>query len=48
MDATYLCTGPAFRKIDRLGHVAKESLSLNSLIPIPRKLFAAAALDDAH
>ena len=34
--------------IDRWGHVAKEGLSPNSLIPILRKLFTAAGLNAAQ
>lgn len=44
MDVAGLSTGPAFRGIDRWGHVAKEGLSPNSLIPILRSLFTAAGL----
>jgi site-specific recombinase XerD len=34
-----LTEGPVFRKIDRWGHVAEESLHANSLIPLLRSLF---------
>jgi integrase len=39
-----LSTGPVFRKVDRWGHVAQESLGSNSLIPLLRSLFTAAGL----
>ncbi len=39
-----LRTGPAFRKIDRWGHVGEAPLGVNSLIPMLRTLFAAAGL----
>jgi integrase len=39
-----LKTGPVFRKIDRWGHVGEAPLSVNSLIPLLRTLFAAAGL----
>jgi len=35
-----LAEGPVFRKIDRWGHVAEDSLHVNSLIPLLRSLFA--------
>lgn len=39
-----LRSGPAFRKIDRWGHVGEAPLGVNSLIPMLRNLFAAAGL----
>ena len=35
-----LAEGPVFRKIDRWGHVAEDSLHANSLIPLLRSLFS--------
>lgn len=43
-----LSTGPVFRRVDRWGHVAEECLGQNSLIPMLRKLFAAAGLASAQ
>ena len=40
-----LTEGPVFRKIDRWGHVAEESLHTNSLIPLLRSLFAQAGVE---
>ena len=40
-----LTEGPVFRKIDRWGHVAEESLHANSLIPLLRSLFAQAGVE---
>ena len=40
-----LTEGPVFRKIDRWGHVAEESLHANSLIPLLRSLFAEAGVE---
>lgn len=40
-----LTEGPVFRKIDRWGHVADESLHANSLIPLLRSLFADAGVE---
>ncbi len=40
-----LTEGPVFRKIDRWGHVADESLHANSLIPLLRSLFAEAGVE---
>ena len=42
---TQLTDGPVFRKIDRWGHVAEESLHANSLIPLLRSLFTEAGVD---
>ena len=42
---TKLTDGPVFRKIDRWGHVAEESLHANSLIPLLRSLFTEAGVD---
>ena len=40
-----LTEGPVFRKIDRWGHVAEESLHANSLIPLLRSLFAESGVE---
>ncbi len=40
-----LTEGPVFRKIDRWGHVADESLHANSLIPLLRSLFSEAGVE---
>ncbi|WP_292941016.1 hypothetical protein [Novosphingobium sp. 32-60-15] len=40
-----LTEGPVFRKIDRWGHVAEESLHVNSLIPLLRSLFAESGVE---
>ncbi|MCY1167272.1 Phage integrase family protein [compost metagenome] len=40
-----LTEGPVFRKIDRWGNVADESLHANSLIPLLRSLFAEAGVE---
>lgn len=40
-----LTEGPVFRKIDRWGHVANESLHANSLIPMLRSLFTEAGVE---
>lgn len=40
-----LTEGPVFRKIDRWGNVADESLHSNSLIPLLRSLFAEAGVE---
>ena len=40
-----LTEGPVFRKIDRWGHVADESLHANSLIALLRSLFAEAGVE---
>jgi integrase len=40
-----LTEGPVFRKIDRWGHVADESLHANSLIPLLRSLFAESGVE---
>jgi len=40
-----LTEGPVFRRIDRWGHVAEESLHANSLIPLLRSLFAEAGVE---
>jgi integrase len=40
-----LIEGPVFRKIDRWGHVANESLHANSLIPLLRSLFAESGVE---
>ena len=45
VDLTGLTEGPVFRKIDRWGHVADESLHANSLIPLLRSLFAEAGVE---
>ncbi|MEZ5643653.1 MAG: site-specific integrase [Burkholderiaceae bacterium] len=45
IDLTGLSEGPVFRKIDRWGHVADESLHANSLIPLLRSLFAEAGVE---
>nr|WP_315189790.1 site-specific integrase [uncultured Albidiferax sp.] len=47
-DVAGLSIGPVFRKIDRWGHVAKEGLSPNSLIPILRSLFREVGLVSAQ
>ena len=39
-----LTEGPVFRKIDRWGHVADDSLHANSLIPLLRSLFTQAGV----
>lgn len=44
IDLPGLTEGPVFRKIDRWGHVADESLHANSLIPLLRSLFAEAGV----
>ncbi|MBI2747417.1 MAG: site-specific integrase [Burkholderiales bacterium] len=41
---TGLTEGPVFRKIDRWGHIAEESLHANSLIPLLRSLFTEAGV----
>jgi integrase len=45
VDLAGLSEGPVFRKIDRWGHVAEESLHANSLIPLLRSLFAEAGVE---
>lgn len=40
-----LTDGPVFRKIDRWGNVAEESLHVNSLIPLLRGLFAESGVE---
>ncbi|MFN7155128.1 MAG: site-specific integrase [Acidovorax sp.] len=40
-----LTEGPVFRKIDRWGHVAEESLHVNSLIPLLRSLFVESGVE---
>lgn len=45
IDLAGLTVGPVFRKIDRWGHVADESLHANSLIPLLRSLFAEAGVE---
>ncbi len=40
IDLAGLTEGPVFRKIDRWGHVADESLHANSLIPLLRSVLA--------
>jgi integrase len=40
-----LTEGPVFRKIDRWGHVAEDSLHANSLIPLLRSQFAQAGVE---
>jgi len=45
VDLAGLTEGPVFRKIDRRGHVADESLHANSLIPLLRSLFAEAGVE---
>jgi site-specific recombinase XerD len=45
VDLAGLTEGPVFRKIDRWGHVADESLHTNSLIPLLRSLFAEAGVE---
>ncbi len=45
VDLAGLTEGPVFRKIDRWGHVADESLHANSLIPLLRSLFAEAGVE---
>jgi site-specific recombinase XerD len=45
VDLAGLTEGPVFRKIDRWGHVADESLHANSLIPLLRSLFAQAGVE---
>jgi integrase len=39
--------GPAFRSIDRWGHVGDDGLHPNSLIPLLRSIFSKAGVDDA-
>ena len=45
IELTGLTEGPVFRKIDRWGHVADESLHANSLIPLLRSLFSVAGVE---
>jgi len=45
IDLAGLTEGPVFRKIDRWGHVADESLHADSLIPLLRSLFAEAGVE---
>lgn len=45
IDLASLTEGPVFRKIDRWGHIADESLHANSLIPLLRSLFAEAGVE---
>ncbi|WP_252374186.1 site-specific integrase [Hydrogenophaga sp. 2FB] len=45
IDLTGLTEGPVFRKIDRWGHVADESLHANSLVSLLRSLFAEAGVE---
>lgn len=45
IDLAGLTEGPVFRKIDRWGNVADESLHANSLIPLLRSLFAEAGVE---
>jgi integrase len=44
-DLAGLTEGPVFRKIDRWGNVADESLHADSLIPLLRSLFAEAGVE---
>lgn len=44
VDLAGLTEGPVFRKIDRWGHVADDSLHANSLIPLLRSLFTEAGV----
>jgi integrase len=43
--ASHLVEGPVFRGIDRWGHVSKEPLSIDSLIPVLRRLLASAGIE---
>ena len=45
IDLAGLTGGPVFRKIDRWGNVADESLHADSLIPLLRSLFAKAGVE---
>ena len=45
IDLAGLTEGPVFRKIDRCGNVADESLHADSLIPLLRSLFAEAGVE---
>ncbi|AVA33775.1 MULTISPECIES: site-specific integrase [Burkholderiales] len=45
IDLAGLTEGPVFRKIDRWGNVADESLHADSLIPLLRSLFAEAGVE---
>lgn len=38
--------GPVFRKIDQWGHIADEGLAANSLIPLLRRLFTEAGIEN--
>lgn len=42
-----LTEGPVFRAIDRWGHVASTELATNVIIPILRRMFAAAGIADS-
>ncbi|MBI2746996.1 MAG: site-specific integrase [Burkholderiales bacterium] len=45
VDVAGLTEGPVFRKIDRWGNIADESLHADSLIPLLRSLFAEAGVE---
>jgi integrase len=47
IDVARLIDGPAFRGIDRWGHVSNSGLHVNSLVPLMRSLFDAAGIDYA-
>lgn len=48
VEAAGLAQGPLLRGVDRWGHVSQTPLHPNSLIPLLRRLFAAAGLPDAE
>lgn len=43
-----LTEGPLFRKIDRWGQIATNGLQPNSLIPLLRRLFADAGIENSE
>ncbi|MBT9511118.1 MAG: site-specific integrase [Acidovorax sp.] len=45
IDLAGLTEGPVFRKIDRWGHIAGESLHASSVIPLLRSLFAESGVE---
>ncbi|MYN16778.1 tyrosine-type recombinase/integrase [Rugamonas sp. FT107W] len=47
VNLAHLQNGPAFRSIDRWGHMASHGLHPNSMIPLLRTIFAAAGIEDA-
>lgn len=47
LSASGLTEGPAFRAIDRWGHMGNAVLATNSVIPMFRRIFASAGIEDS-